>query len=180
MVWHLALLNCPRSLGCQPCHFLFAEGSGKTPADRNWADSFLFIKKKEVTMNSAAYLQPAVWAAEHFGQNARRRNAHRRRLDNKQMLFLCPEILRPTNSVTETEQMEPESSSVCKQHHICYPLIQHESFLSWRNWRGGGKKCRSTERTCKPHTPQPGIQPGNTSAWNTTWEPEPRSLKEQN
>lgn len=46
MVWHLALLNCPRSLGCQPCRFLFAEGSGKTPADRNRADSFLFIKKK--------------------------------------------------------------------------------------------------------------------------------------
>lgn len=91
MVWHLALLNCPRSLGCQPCRFLFAEGSGKTPADRNRADSFLFIKKKKVTMNSAAYLQPAVWAAEHFGQNARRHSAHRRRLDNKQMLFLCPE-----------------------------------------------------------------------------------------
>lgn len=46
LVWHLALLNCPRSLGCQPCHFLFAEGSVKIPADRNRADSFLFIKKK--------------------------------------------------------------------------------------------------------------------------------------
>lgn len=46
VVWHLALLNCPRSLGCQPCHFLFAERSVKIPADRNRADSFLFIKKK--------------------------------------------------------------------------------------------------------------------------------------
>lgn len=47
LVWHLALLNCPRSLGCQPCHFRFAEGSAKIPADWNRADSFLFIKKKK-------------------------------------------------------------------------------------------------------------------------------------
>lgn len=46
LVWHLALLNCPHSLGCQPCHYPFAERSVKIAADQNRADSFLFIKIK--------------------------------------------------------------------------------------------------------------------------------------
>lgn len=63
LVWHLALLNCPGSLGCQPCHFRFAEGSVKMPADRNRADSFLFIKKEKRPTNEFHSIS-AVGAAE--------------------------------------------------------------------------------------------------------------------
>ena len=51
-----SLLNCPHSLACQPCHFLFAEGAIEIPRDGNLVDSLLSIKK--VTMNSTEYLQP--------------------------------------------------------------------------------------------------------------------------
>lgn len=53
-----SLLNCPHSLACQPCHFLFAEGAIEIPIDRNLVDSLVSIKK--VTMNSTEYLPPTV------------------------------------------------------------------------------------------------------------------------
>lgn len=43
-------------------------------------------------MNSAAYLR---WEVQG-------RKAHSRRLDNKQMLLLCPEMRRLTDCVTKT------------------------------------------------------------------------------
>lgn len=56
-----SLLDCPHSLVCQPCHFLFAEGAIEIPGDGNLVDSLVSIKK--VTLNSTEYLQPTVWAA---------------------------------------------------------------------------------------------------------------------
>lgn len=66
LLWHLALLNCPHSLGCQPCHFLFAEGSVRIAADRNRADSFLFIKKKANEWILQHFCSGSCWDVKHI------------------------------------------------------------------------------------------------------------------
>lgn len=108
-------------------------------------------------MNSAAYLQPAVWAAEHFGQNARRRNAHRRRLDNKQMLFLCPEILRSTNCNWERSKWSLKAA-LCV-NSIISAILSFNMNHFYHGGTGGEGAQKHGEN----------MQTTHTEAWNTTW-----------